>query len=220
MSADIFLIATDISFSFCFPRNPCSAAPFPRYFKWWLCFQNELKEEAAVAQEAEPHWLQSLPLYHPLSLSAPLAGWAWGEGRGGGGWFAGMCARSDWWRIFRRRYFHYLGGQNNISEVYLKVIIALFSILTSCPRNTFTYGDLHDWKHLRHFNECDGFESVWEEKRESLKVSTRQKYIITQNNFHNKKKIRYKQMLPLRVSASFNGDNYTLVIQDLSIFDL
>lgn len=72
MSADIFLISTDISFSFGFPRSPCSAAPFPRYFKWWLCFQNELKE-AAVAQEAEPHWLHNLFHFITLYLSPPLS---------------------------------------------------------------------------------------------------------------------------------------------------
>lgn len=128
MSADIFLISTDISFSFGFPRSPCSAAPFPRYFKWWLCFQNELKE-AAVAQEAEPHWLHNLFHFITLYLSLPLSLDELGGGGGGGGGFAGMCARSDWWRIFRRRYFHYLAGQNNISEVYLKVIIALSHLL-------------------------------------------------------------------------------------------
>lgn len=124
MSADISLISTGVSFfSFGLPSNPWSAAPFPQYFKWWLCFQNKLGEKkATVAQEAELHQLQSLPLYHPLSPSAPSR-WMSSGGEDAAWGIAGMC--SDWWRIFRRRYFHYLSGQNNISEAYLKVIIAL-----------------------------------------------------------------------------------------------
>lgn len=123
MSADISLIPTGYSFSFGLPSNPWSAAPIPQYFKWWLCFQKKMGGEKPQLHRKQNRTGCNLFHFITLYLLLPLSLDELGRGGGRAWGVAGMC--SDWWRIFRRCYFHYLSGRNNISEAYLKVIIAL-----------------------------------------------------------------------------------------------
>lgn len=124
------LISNAISFSAKLSLPLGIPAPCAATFFFLLAILNggyvfKNKWKAPVAQEAEPHWLQ---YFSTLSPSISLLPSRW---MSSGGLFAGMCARADWWRIFRHCYFHYLNEQNSISEAYLKVIVALSHLLPS-----------------------------------------------------------------------------------------
>lgn len=104
----------------------------------------------------------TFPLYHHLSLLCPLAGWA----RGWRGW-------GDFWHVCWRwlvvdlpaPLFSLSTSKNNISEAYLKVIVALSHLL---PSKTLLHtGGLRDWKHFRHPAQC--IQTHWERNEGTFK---------------------------------------------------